>query len=213
MQHAPKSSGVVVVEHEDGVLRILLVPRRSACVTGERVEDLTGDREVGDDGAHDETSFASRARCAVHVECPREKKCPRDVRRCRKEQPAVDAVEMRGGQDVRRRDFGAVDVTREERRGDGQGVGDNGAASIARRRSFFQLARLFDALFGRVMRNVRNVARAERSGGVGKLGHDARPERCAGREHAVKARERIAGRRHERAESCDALYRRHHATP
>jgi hypothetical protein len=45
------------------------------------------------------------------------------------------------------------------------------------------------------MRNVRNVARAERSGGVGKLGHDSRPERYAGREHAGKPRERIAGQR------------------
>ncbi len=60
MQHAPSLSGVVLVELEDGVLRILLVTRRSACVTGERVEDCTGDREVGDDGARDEASFASR---------------------------------------------------------------------------------------------------------------------------------------------------------
>jgi hypothetical protein len=46
MQHAPKLSGVVLVKHEDGVLRILLVARRSACVFGERVEDLAGDRKV-----------------------------------------------------------------------------------------------------------------------------------------------------------------------
>jgi hypothetical protein len=92
----------------------------------------------------------------------------------------VDAVKVRGGQDVRRSDLGAIDIPSEECRGDGQGVGNHGAASFARRWTFFQLARLFDALFGRVMRNVRNVARAERSGGVGKLGHDARPERGAG---------------------------------
>jgi hypothetical protein len=46
MQHAPKFSGVVLVEQEDGVVRILLVERRSACVLGERVEDLAGDRKV-----------------------------------------------------------------------------------------------------------------------------------------------------------------------
>ncbi len=46
MQHAPKLSGVVLVEYEDGVVRILLVARRSACVLGERVEDLPGDSEV-----------------------------------------------------------------------------------------------------------------------------------------------------------------------
>jgi hypothetical protein len=36
-------------------------PNRSACVLGERVEDLTSDRKIGDDGAQDEASFASRA--------------------------------------------------------------------------------------------------------------------------------------------------------
>jgi hypothetical protein len=46
MQHALKLSGVGLVEHEDGVALILLVARRSACVLGERVEDLAGDREV-----------------------------------------------------------------------------------------------------------------------------------------------------------------------
>ncbi len=46
MQHAPKLSGVVLVEHEDGIVRILLVARGSACVLGERVEDLTSDRKV-----------------------------------------------------------------------------------------------------------------------------------------------------------------------
>jgi hypothetical protein len=177
MQHAPKSLGVVLAEHEDGVLRILLVTRQSACVLGESVEDLTGNREVGDDAAHDEASFASRTRLVVHVECPREKKCPRDVRCRREEQPAVDAVEVRGGQDVGRSDLGAIDVPREERRGHGQGVGDNRTASIARRRTFFQLARLFDALFGRVMRNAFNVARAAGFCGVGMLGHDAGAER------------------------------------
>jgi hypothetical protein len=28
MQHAPKLSGVVLVKHEDGIVRILLMPRR-----------------------------------------------------------------------------------------------------------------------------------------------------------------------------------------
>jgi hypothetical protein len=46
MQHATKLPGVVLIEHEDGVVRILLVARRSACVLGERVEDLAGDTEV-----------------------------------------------------------------------------------------------------------------------------------------------------------------------
>ncbi len=45
--------GVLLVEHEDGVLRLLLVTqRRSACVLDARVEGLAGDRELGDDGAH-----------------------------------------------------------------------------------------------------------------------------------------------------------------
>ncbi len=43
MQYAPKLSGVVLVEHEDGVLRIPLVARRSARVLGERVDDLADD--------------------------------------------------------------------------------------------------------------------------------------------------------------------------
>ncbi len=131
----------------------------------------------------------------VHVECPRKENCPRDAGRCRKEQPAVDALEVLGRQDVRRRDFCAVDLPREERRGDGQGVGDGGASSIARRRTFFALALFLVVLLRRILRSVCGVARAERSGGVGKLGHDARPERCTGSEHAVKPRKRIAGRR------------------
>jgi hypothetical protein len=125
----------------------------------------------------------------------------------------VDALEVLGRQHVRRRDFCAVDLPREKRRGDGQGVGDDGAASIARRRTFFALTLFLVALLRRRLRNVRGVAGAEGSGGVGKLGHDARPKLCAGREHAVKSRERITGRWYERAKACDALHGRHHATP
>ncbi len=44
MQHAQKLSGVGLVEHDDGVVLVLLVARRSACVLGERVKDLTSDR-------------------------------------------------------------------------------------------------------------------------------------------------------------------------
>jgi hypothetical protein len=96
--HTSKSLGVVGVEQEDGMLLLLLMTRRSACVLGERVEEHAGDRGVNDDGAPNESLFAARARFTFHVERPREEKRPQDVGRRRKELSRVDSVELLGRQ-------------------------------------------------------------------------------------------------------------------